>query len=68
MVYVNFDKEKGESAKTYVGNIAFGANGKYVADKIEMPGGPTISCLHPARPGYVMTADYFNRTYAVRCH
>ena len=61
VVYVNFDKEKGESAKTYIGNIAFGDNGKYAVDKIEMPSGPTMSYLYPAKPGYVMIADYFKK-------
>ena len=61
MVYINFDKERGESAKTYIGNIAFGDNGKYVVDKIEMPSGPTYSYLYPAKPGYVMIADYFRK-------
>ncbi|WP_201984653.1 DUF6770 family protein [Hymenobacter rubidus] len=61
VVYVNFDKEKGESAKTYVGNIGFGDNGKYVVDKIEMPSGPTFSYLYPAKPGYVMIADYYRK-------
>ena len=61
VVYVNFDKEKGESAKTYVGNISFGDNGKYTVDKIEMPAGPTYSYLYPAKPGYVMIADYLKK-------
>lgn len=61
VVYVNFDKDKGEDAKMYVGNIAFGDNGKYTVDKIEMPSGPTMSYLYPAKPGYVMIADYFKK-------
>ena len=61
VVYVNFDKEKGESAKTYVGNIAFGDNGKYVTDKVELASGPSYSYLYPAKPGYVMIADYFKK-------
>ena len=61
VVYVNFDKEKGEAAKTYVGNISFGDTGKYSVDKIEMPAGPTYSYLYPAKPGYVMIADYLKK-------
>ena len=61
MVYVNFDKVKGEAAKTYVGNIAFGDDGKYTVDKIEMPAGPTYSYLYPAKPGYVLIADYLKK-------
>jgi hypothetical protein len=61
VVYVNFDKEKGESAKTYIGNIAFGDNGKYVTDKIELNAGPTYSYLYPAKPGYVMITDYYKK-------
>ena len=61
VVYVNFDKEKGESAKTYVGNIAFGSGGKYTVDKIEVPSGPSYSYLYPAKPGYVMITDYYKK-------
>ncbi|GAB3738811.1 hypothetical protein GCM10027594_19210 [Hymenobacter agri] len=61
VVYVNFDKEKGEDAKTYVGNIAFGDNGKYTVDKIEIPAGPTYSFLYPAKPGYVLITDYLKK-------
>jgi hypothetical protein len=61
VVYVNFDKEKGESAKTYIGNIAFGDNGKYMTDKIEVASGPSYSYLYPAKPGYVMITDYYKK-------
>ena len=61
VVYVNFDKERGEAAQTYVGGINFGGSGKYAVDKIELPSGPTHSYLYPAKPGYVMIADYFKK-------
>ena len=62
-VYVNFDKEKGEAAKGYVGNIAFDENGKYTLDKIDLSSstGATAAYLYPAKPGYVMMADYFRK-------
>ncbi|MCB2378260.1 hypothetical protein LGH70_11735 [Hymenobacter sp. BT635] len=58
VVYINFDKEKGEDAKLYIGNIAFGDNGKYAFDKIDMTTGANYSYLYPAKPGYVMLAGF----------
>ncbi len=60
-VYINFDKEKGEGTKRIIGNIAFGENGKYVVDKIDMTNSANSSFLYPAKPGYVMIADYYKK-------
>jgi hypothetical protein len=63
VVYVNFDKEKGESAKGYIGNIAFDENGKYAVDKVDLASSAasTYTYLYPAKPGYVMLADYYKK-------
>ncbi|MDO7851214.1 DUF6770 family protein [Hymenobacter convexus] len=61
VVYLNFDKEKGEAAKGYIGGIGFGNSGKYTTDKIELNAGPTYSYLYPAKPGYVMVTDYYKK-------
>ncbi|MGY2132590.1 DUF6770 family protein [Hymenobacter sp. HD11105] len=61
VVYLNFDKEKGEGTKRIIGNIAFGENGKYAVDKIDMVSNANYSYLYPAKPGYVMIADYYRK-------
>ncbi len=60
-VYINFDKERGEATKRIIGNIAFGDNGKYVVDKIDLTSSANASFLYPAKPGYVMIADYYKK-------
>ncbi|UOR07548.1 hypothetical protein MUN82_10725 [Hymenobacter aerilatus] len=61
VVYINFDKEKGEGTKRVIGNIAFGDNGQYLEDKINMASAANYSYLYPAKPGYVMIADYYKK-------
>ncbi|WP_324677955.1 DUF6770 family protein [Hymenobacter sp. GOD-10R] len=61
VVYINFDKEKGEGTKRIIGNIAFGDNGKYAVDKIDFTSTANYSYLYPAKPGYVMIADYYKK-------
>jgi hypothetical protein len=61
VIYINFDKEKGEDAKGYIGDIAFGDNGKYAVDKIALTGGASYYYLYPAKPGYVLIADYYKK-------
>ncbi len=61
VVYINFDKEKGEATKKVVGNIVFGDNGKYAVDKIDLTSTANYSYVYPAKPGYVMIADYFKK-------
>lgn len=60
-VYINFDKEKGAATKRVIGDIAFGDNGKYAVDKIDMTSDANYSYLYPAKPGYVMIADYYKK-------
>lgn len=61
VVYINYDKEKGEATKKVVGNIAFGENGKFVVDKIDGTSAATNSFVYPAKPGYVMMVDYLKK-------
>jgi hypothetical protein len=57
VVYVNYDKEKGEDTKKIVGNIAF-RNGQFSLDKIDGTSKATASFVYPAKAGYVMMADH----------
>ncbi|HEX8426616.1 DUF6770 family protein [Hymenobacter sp.] len=61
VVYINYDKEKGEATKKIVGNIAFGENGKFAVDKIDGTSTATNSFVYPAKPGYVMMVDYLKK-------
>ncbi|RSK48762.1 DUF6770 family protein [Hymenobacter rigui] len=61
VVYINYDKEKGEATKKIVGNIAFGANGQFTLDKIDGTSTATNSFVYPAKPGYVMMVDYLKK-------
>jgi hypothetical protein len=57
VVYVNYDKEKGEDTKKIVGNITF-RNGQFGLDKIDGTSKATASFVYPAKAGYVMMADH----------
>jgi len=61
VVYINFDKEKSEGSKRVIGNIGFGDSGQYAEDKIDMTSTANYSYLYPAKPGYVMIADYYKK-------
>lgn len=61
VVYINSDKQKGEATKKIVGNIGFGDTGKYAFDKIDLTSGSSFSYVYPAKPGYVMIADYYRK-------
>lgn len=60
-VYINYDKEKGEKTKKIIGNMAFGDNGQFKLDKIDMTSSATASYLYPAKPGYLMMVDYLKK-------
>ena len=60
-VYINYDKEKGEKTKKIIGNMAFGDNGQFKLDKIDMTSSATASYLYPAKPGYLMMLDYLKK-------
>jgi len=60
-VYINYDKEKGEKTKKIIGNMAFGDNGQFKLDKIDMTSNATASYLYPAKPGYLMMVDYLKK-------
>jgi hypothetical protein len=61
VVYINYDKEKGEATKKIIGNVAFGDNGQFKIDKIDGTSNATSSFLYPAKPGYVMLVDYLKK-------
>lgn len=61
VVYINYDKEKGEATKKIIGNVAFGDNGQFKFDKIDGTSNATSSFLYPAKPGYVMLVDYLKK-------
>jgi hypothetical protein len=61
VVYINYDKEKGEATKKIIGNVAFGDNGQFKFDKIDGTSNATASYLYPAKPGYVMLVDYLKK-------
>ena len=60
-VYINYDKEKGEKTKRIIGNMAFGDNGQFKLDKIDLTSSATSSYLYPAKPGYLMMVDYLKK-------
>ncbi|NVO32889.1 DUF6770 family protein [Hymenobacter lapidiphilus] len=61
VVYINFDKEKGEATKKVVGNILFGTTDQFKVDKIDGNSAATYSYVYPAKPGYVMLVDYLKK-------
>jgi hypothetical protein len=61
VVYINYDKEKGEQTKKIIGNVAFGDNGQFKLDKIDGTSNATLSFLYPAKPGYLMMVDYLKK-------
>jgi hypothetical protein len=61
VVYINYDKEKGESTKKVIGSIGFGDNGQFGLDKIDGTTTAASSFVYPAKPGYVMMVDYLKK-------
>ena len=61
IVYVNYDKEKGESTKRILGNIIITPDGKFIEDKIDITSKATSSFLYPAKPGFLMMVDYLKK-------
>lgn len=61
VVYINYDREKGEKTKKVIGNIGFGDNGQFKVDKIDGTSNATASYLYPAKPGYLMVVDYLKK-------
>src|SRR5688572_20343254 len=61
VVYVNYDKEKGESTKKVLGNVMVGNDGKFAQDKIDMTTKSTNSYIYPGKAGYLMMVDYLKK-------
>lgn len=61
VVYINYDKEKGEATKKVVGNVLFGDNSQFKLDKVDGTSAAAYSYVYPAKPGYVMLVDYLKK-------
>jgi hypothetical protein len=61
VVYIDYDKEKGESTKRILGNIIISQEGKFTLDKMDITSKATASYLYPAKPGYLMMVDYLKK-------
>ncbi len=65
IVYVDYDKEKGESTKRILGNIILSPDGKFNLDKMDITTKATSSYLYPAKPGYLMMVDFLRKEKTV---
>ncbi len=65
IVYVDYDKEKGESTKRILGNIILSPDGKFNLDKMDITSKATSSFLYPAKPGYLMMVDFLRKEKSV---
>ena len=61
IVYINYDKEKGEDTKRVLGNIIISPDGKFTFDKIDITTKATASFLYPAKPGFLMMVDFLKK-------
>jgi hypothetical protein len=61
IVYINYDKEKGEDTKRVLGNIIISPDGKFTLDKMDITTKATSSFLYPAKPGFLMMVDYLKK-------
>ena len=60
IVYINYDKEKGEGTKKIIGNIT-NKEGIMTVDKIDGTTKATSSFVYPAKSGYVMMVDHLKK-------
>ncbi len=65
VVYIDYDKEKGESTKRILGNIIISPDGKFTLDKMDITSKATSSYLYPAKPGYLMMVDFLRKEKTV---
>jgi hypothetical protein len=61
IVYINYDKEKGEDTKRVLGNVIISPDGKFTLDKMDITTKATASFLYPAKPGFLMMVDYLKK-------
>ncbi len=67
VVYIDYDKEKGESTKRVLGNVIISQDGTMKLDKMDITAkakGMT-SFVYPAKSGYVMMVDYLRKEKSV---
>lgn len=65
VVFINYDKEKGETTKRMLGNIIISPDGKFNLDKIDITTKASSSFLYPAKPGYLMMVDHLRKEKTV---
>jgi hypothetical protein len=65
VVYIDYDKEKGESTKRILGNIIIDPDGKFNLDKMDITTKATSSFLYPAKPGYLMMVDFLKKEKSI---
>ena len=62
IAYINYDREKGEKAKTIVGNIFMPKDGTLSFDKVDITAPKnTIFYLYPAQASSVMVTQYLRK-------
>jgi hypothetical protein len=61
IVYINYDKEKGEDTKRVLGNVIISPDGKFTLDKMDITTKASSSFLYPAKPGFLMMVDYLKK-------
>jgi hypothetical protein len=61
VVYIDYDKEKGESMKRILGNIIITPDGKFNVDKMDITTKATASFLYPGKPGHLMMVDWLKK-------
>lgn len=57
-VYINYDREKGEQTKKIIDNVSFGGADDFKLDQIDGTSTATASYVYPAKPGYLLLADF----------
>jgi hypothetical protein len=65
IAFTNWEKEKGEKAKKYIGNIIFNEKGEYTLDKIDVTNKAAAYFIYPAKPGHVMMVDWLRKEKTV---
>lgn len=65
IAYTNWEKEKGEKAKKYIGNISINDKGDFSLDKIDVTNKASAYFVFPAKPGHVMMVDWLKKEKTV---
>jgi hypothetical protein len=65
VVYIDYDKEKGESTKRILGNIIIAPDGTFTLDKMDITSKASSSFLYPSKPGHLMMVDWLKKEKTV---